>query len=456
MSGLFDTVFQTFKDKLPNISWKFGSVVRTLIVDPLVKLDEAIDSYSSKLEQSYDLQAILDDPAANEEFIDMWLDLLGIVIPSNTASTGTVVLTLNSQEEMTITENVVFSWGDTTLLRVSETTTWGGDSGNPMQFVSPGLYKIEIPVTTDSDFPCNLAHGTPLNWDAAPNTVQEIYVGSPVTGGVTQTAAAKALLLKTALDEPSTCGKSAMLTGLVRNFGPVFSDVLNGPRVVSFGNSGLSVYVKQTELPRIVTIEQIPEKDGNTYTTNINTCGVIKILSVASTGGTELPIETIEQSGDIGDYGSNATITITTENDITGPIKIKVLKYELEADCAEWLNAYQTGSPAKIIVKTPAFAEISMHLHLDGSELNLATAQTIADYVSRSALNATITDSNIDSILNAAGLTRISPTLFSAKILFDSYSNTVTSSGAINLSSVLGKADIPVAMYCSVNDIKAV
>ena len=459
MSTLFDTIFQTLKNKLPNISWKFGSVVRTLVADPLDTIGVEIDSYAAKLESRYDLAAILADPYNHEEELDAWIDRLNIKVPDNSASTGTVIIILTGKEPITIPQGSEFSWGDVAYVSVDETTNWGGVDGIPFKRVSNNLYQIEVAVSSLGAQPVTLTSGSPINWVSAPDRVVDIYVGSAITGGLMLTPEMKAGLVAQALENPSTCGRDAMLVALQRNFGPVITDVLNGPRKIEAGNSSCTAYIKQTELPRDTDIPVTPIDLGDgLLQCTIDTTGVVLISGVHTQSG-ELQMSSVTLNGELGDYGSKATIAFTAPATVTGfeyTYGVRVKRYNVLKGCAEWLNAYQVGSPAKIVAKTPALAELKMQLHIAGEEIGTSLREAIVDYINRSKLNSAITDSHIDTILASAGVVRTAPTLYTAKISYNTYQTTHTNTGSINVASMLGSPDTPVALYCGVNNIEIV
>ena len=61
-SSLFDALLQSMRDRFPKLSWKLGSVIRTLLLEPLVSISDEITKYSDKLANISNIKAFLDDP----------------------------------------------------------------------------------------------------------------------------------------------------------------------------------------------------------------------------------------------------------------------------------------------------------------------------------------------------------------------------------------------------------
>ena len=458
MSTLFDTVYQTLKDKLPSISWKLGSLVRTLVADPLTKIGDEIDNYTEQLEKNYSIETILNDPYNHEDALDQWMERLNIQIPESSPSTGTVIIVVSGSDTFTVSTGSVFTWEDDASVSAVEGTVWGGSTGKPMSRIATGLYQIEVEVTTGSGLPVTLASGSPINWASAPDRVQNVYVGSAITGGYTATPEIKAELIRNALNTPSTCGREAILTALQRGFGPTLVDVAVGQRAINSAETASTIYVKQSEMPRTVNVDAGPEYiEENRIQFTVDTTAVLAVLGVYDQFGNQHKIVETEQNGVLGDFGSYQIIKINKPAaGIYYTFTVRLNRYEVVRSCASWLNAYQTGSPSKVITKIPAKASLKLQLHVDSNGLAPTVRQNIADYINRSKLDTAITDNELDAILTTFGVARTSPTIFTARVLYNDYQTTHTSAGSISLSSLLGSPDTPVAMYCGVSDIEAV
>lgn len=253
MSNIFNTVFQTIKAELPNINWSLGSVVRTLVVDPLAHISDALDSVKAEQAVYNELDVALASPADYEDVLDVWMTRLNIDTPTDTRSTGTVVIARSNAESMTIAAGTVFQWGSEIQLVADSTTTWGMGI-EPLKYkteIPAALYIAEVPVTASTQIPVTLSSGSPINWAGASNDILDVYIGKPVSGGVYLTAESKANLISAHLASPSVCGSDGIRSSLLRKYPTRIVDAQVGDRQARHGCVEVPVYVKQVNLPDI-------------------------------------------------------------------------------------------------------------------------------------------------------------------------------------------------------------
>lgn len=248
MNNMFDVLFQSIKDKFPKLNWKLGSVVRSLIVDPLEQLSADVNSYVAKLTLATDLNNLLNNPVGRDEELDRWLVELGITLPAQPASTGTVAIICDALDpDLIVPAGTEFSWNDGTSLLAAETVT-----GDNLEKYGRNMFRMEVPVTSYSDHTTTLSSGCPLVWGSAPDTVIDIFVATPVSGGLrVNSVQAKAALIRAALQQPLVCGESAILATLIRKFGTTIVDVRVGKNINAPDSSGYvtPLYVKYASYP---------------------------------------------------------------------------------------------------------------------------------------------------------------------------------------------------------------
>jgi hypothetical protein len=246
---MFDVLFQCVKDRFPKLNWKLGSVIRSLLIDPLEKIGSEVDAYSTKLKQNSELQRIIDDPIGKNDELDYWMYQLGLQLPATKSARGEVTLCLSSTDvDFTVPVGAAFTWNDGTLLRAEKAVQVNGKT------VDKDNRTIAVPVISAADIAVDIQEGASVVWDAAPDSVVDMYVSSAITGGLTSDSEnSKAALIRATLVQPSVCGADAILSAMIRKFGTTIVDVKLGP--ISKLSAGLasevSLYIKQRDLPRM-------------------------------------------------------------------------------------------------------------------------------------------------------------------------------------------------------------
>lgn len=261
MSTLFNTLFQTIKEELPNINWSLGSVVRTLVVDPLTHIAEALGKLSTESQVYNELDLAISRPTEYEDVLDAWMARLHIEVPTTSRATGSVKIVRNNNNPMTIEAGTVFQWGSGLQLYAIETSILDADSYE--EVVPAVAYVAEIDVIAGTDLPLSLASGDPINWHGANADISDVYIGKPVAGGVSLTPADKARLLSEALSNPTVAGSTGVRATLLRKFPGTIADVAVGGRQTSSASAHVPVYVKQSQLPEFTSTGKIttPQAD---------------------------------------------------------------------------------------------------------------------------------------------------------------------------------------------------
>ena len=251
MSNLFNTLFQTIKTELPNLNWKLGSAIRTLVVDPLSVMSANIDKAVSAISAVNELDAALAAPSEHEGVLDIWMRKLNIQQQlSATSSTGTIKIVRTNAAPMTIEAGTEFTWDSSVYLVATKTTMWGIAGGSNYDVLVPGsAYVAELTVVATSDYPVSISSGSPINWHGADENVLDVYVANPVTGGVVLNAETKAKLIQGHLESPTMCGSAGVRSAILRKFPNTVADALVGIRTFDRGSCEVPVFIKQNSYP---------------------------------------------------------------------------------------------------------------------------------------------------------------------------------------------------------------
>lgn len=452
MSGMFDILFQNIKDRFPKLNWKLGSVVRSLLVDPLEKIGTDVDLYVNKLVSQLDLETLLDSPVGKEEALDAWMARLNIAEPQVLQATGTVAVLCASDERLTIAEGTAFTWSGDVSLYASEQVTYG-EGSKSFTRVGDSLFLAEIPVISNTDTPVTLDVGSPLNWGSAPDQVIDVYVVSPITGGSAPTVQAKSKLIRAHLSNPTVCGASAIRASLIRKYGAAIVDVELGPSVADNTKAVVPVYIKQSAMPRVTYEQLIPStSEDRGVVFSLDTTGVLTISGIFTDKGDAVVVDSSTQFGVLGDYGSKFVAKINEPTPNTS-YSIRYTVFDTVKKASSWLNSTQCGSPVQLKSKTPVYGKLKMSIDIGGANLDSGTKAAICEYVCSKDLDKGVTDSELREILSSRGYTLGAATVFVADLLHNGEVLTVTQTGAINVTGRLGIDGMPVALYCSIDNI---
>lgn len=389
MSTIFNTLFNTIKAELPNLNWKLGSVIRTLVVDPLVHISDTLDKLTTDQSRYNELDVALNDPSNHEDVLDMWLAKLNLNVLNEYAApaSGIVRIVRNNADPMTIEAGTSFQWGSSVTLLADSTTIWSiNGPGNKYDTAAAGsVYIADIPVTSGTNSSLTLASGSPINWPTADDGVVEVYLATSITGGGLLSADKKASIIRAFLANPTVCGSNGVKASLLRKFPQELVDAQVGYRQVTDCAASVPVYIKQTNYPDIGTSGQITASDT--------------------------------------------------------------------ADAVAWLNSKQVGSPFKFYGKSPVYGFLSLAINLGESFASEAMLAEICSYINQSPLNATLTDTGISDILRKYSVELQSPITYVADVFNGTANYSVTQTGSLSLIGVTGTSEAPYALYCDMNSI---
>ena len=462
-SSLFDALLQSMRDRFPKLSWKLGSVIRTLLLEPLVSISDEITKYSDKLANISNIKASLDDPQNHEAELDYWIKMLGIPLPEASPATGTIVLKTSSNKPLTVASGTRFSWDDSVTVYASKRYDLGVDQ--PFIELAPGVYTAEIGVTSGAYGTAYLKSGTPLNWETAPDSVKDIYVKSPIGGGVVIDAKLKAEVIKSTLTAPTICGADSIRSALISRYPGVICDAYVGGKKTSSSRCIVPLYIKQS-YPPTSDLTDIPEASVDVNTAKgciairINTEGALQVLEVGTAGGVPVVADRRTQIGVIGDSGSYLEIE-TSQFGASDYLKSKltfqarVLRYPAALAAIAWLNDSQRGLPYMVHGEAPAYAELKLQIDTEGADIPVAAKEEICEYINKTQLNETITDTAVVNILEKYGVSVSSAILYIANVTYLEDHFSIRQTGSMSLFGRLGLGETPIAAYCYVNDIES-
>lgn len=449
MDNLFDVILQGIKDSFPKLNWKLGSVIRTLLVDPLTEIGEEVSSYVDAATENLDIEAVVNDPVGKDEALDMWMTRLGIAIPEATPSSGTLAILRSDNEKMTIPAGMSFGWGDDIIVYASERTEW-----NPTDYkqIAEGVYLAEIGVTTDVGSAISIGANEPMNWTNAPDAVTDVYVSSPICGGHDNSAQEKADLIRATLTSPGTFGAESIKSALVRKYGNVIADASLGYRTTVKGINQVPVFIKQSAEPAKLDREVTPVlSSSGDLVLKVDTSAVVRILGVWTANGVEVTPKTTIQAGELGSTGSFCTITLDNPG-ILLKYRVSLVQYSEAKAAIDWLNGTQTCLPFQMAAKLPVYCSIHLNLNVGGEDISSAAKADICGYINQSKLGGTLSSANIQTILSSYNYTLRAPVTFVGTVTTES--GTTDSSTQVGSFVYTGQFNTaPVAMYCSVENI---
>ena len=467
MNSLFDVLLQCVKDKFPLLTWKLGSVVRSMLIDPLTSISEETDLYVEKLRALTDLQGLLDNPVGREDEIDYWLSQFGLSLPEERLSAGEVTLVLSSLDPFSIPEGSDFSWSNGIVLRSQRQVSISATSSD-VSMGAAGLYHVKVPVQSVGAA-LSLDAGAPVSWSSAPAQVVDMFVSSAITGGVSRDPLqVKVNLIRGAITQPAMCGADAIRASLIRKYGETIVDVALGAREKTNADVVVPMYVKQYSLPTTVStrvegvLQPADDTDGQNYMAlTMPAVGLAYIQKITDESSGEVA-EIVKTQLKYTDSGEQLTILVAAPTD-TANSEIATSRYYLvEASVFEhirtagsWLNSTQCGSPFKMVIHSPVYAKVKMQLNVGVSEINTGALEDLCDYINGSKLGVTLSDAAVREILNKHGYTLRSAVLYVADVRSVLTTTAVSRTGSLTFDGISNIQTMePVAAYCSFEDIK--
>lgn len=442
--SLRTVILQELKSKFPFMTWKLGSLVRELVVEPLASLGDVLDAYVQQAEAGLDVLTICQSPSQYHEEITAWVNRLGLSETTSRASTGIVAILSSTGESMTIDEGTFLSWRGDISLRVVRTYTF--DEDHPYTKLGEDSFLAEIEVESSGADGVAISLGAPLGWEGAPDHVYDIYTASPISGGAAlMSDQAKAELILNALSPASFTGDMCISQALKRNFP---SDVVNAKTVKKTADApyNVNLYIKPSTPPTSILLASNAFLEDSKVKVTIPGVGLLSVNKVVNSLNAVCPIVSMSVDGSIGDSGSSVTLEIQEANP-GDELSIYCTGFKVLSDCAYWLNAEQQGLPFNYIVKVPAVATIGISLNTSETvPTNVKIA--IQQYINDKPLDTAVTDSEISAILQQYNIPVTGSHLYTATLSNATGAGSLTTSvGGVSPSGSIWAVGRPVAMY---------
>lgn len=454
--SLRSVILQEVKAKFPSIDWKLGSVVRELVVEPLAKLGDILDSYVNKAKTSLDVSSICNQPERYEEELDAWLERLNIVPVQSAQSTGTVRIMRTNPEDLTIAAGTLFTWDDSVGLYVEDTY-------NVTRYPNPLLtnniiyrsyddvvFSVDIPVTCSEYSNASLGSGAPLNWQGAPTDVYDIHVGSAVSGGSGSVGASeKARLIADALTPDSLTGEACVRKILRRNFPSIVKDVVMGDKDIKKPYA-VSLYIKPVNSIREFDIST----DFVNGKANIDGCGVYSVLGVYDGENRAQTGVSVKYPDDLGENGSKVSIELLSSVN-SGKYTVRVLGFPEYPELAAWLDAESKATPFSFSLKTPAVVLVKMNMRIIGDD-NPGAKTIIADAINDLSINSGLSDTIVEQIVGQYNIGLVNAIAYSMNVYDKSRNFVKTSFKSVSPESLRYTVNSPIVTYSQTNLIEMI
>ena len=451
-NSLRSIIIQELRARFPDIDWKLGSLVRELVVEPLAKLGDILDSHIKKAESVMDLEGIQNYPAEHKEEIDTWMTRLGLHGFEAKESTGAIAIVSETGEPMTVLAGTVFSWGDDEISLVADTTKLWGGNGEPYNKQGEGVYVAEINVTGLSEQGGSLSSGIPINWVGAPKHVYDIYTKTAITGGrPEQSYQEKADMIVNALSIKSFVGEECISNALQRKFPGEVVDavVLADKRTRNIGE--VTLCVKPFNPPYTTSAPDIikTDKDGRTYV-RVVANSVAKIIDVHDSHNIPCPIVEVRRVED----GNNAVLYAYISGARDGDKAI--VYYEgmpIIDTCNKWLQQSVQGLPFIYNVVAPQVVVLSLHIPTNDT-ISVAAKTAIQSYINAKPLDATVADNEIIALLRDYGITVTGNIIYSTAVDNNTKTQAVSATmGGVSATGDLWSDGRAVALYTYIDKI---
>lgn len=419
-------IIQELRTRFPAVSWKLGSLAREMIVEPLAKLGDLLDSYIQVAESRLDIESMCKNPTGNKDSIDMWMAKLGLSDIEGRQSKGSIIIMSETGEDMTVLQGTVFTWGDDSISLVAdETTTWGTKGKSYIKY-GEGAYAAEFSVATIDSNGCSVSQGASLNWEGAPNHVYDIYTSSAITGGRAERSyQEKATLILDTLSTKSLSGEECIAGALRRQFPGEVADVVVLPNTGTTSIGTVNICVKPINPPAGIVLDATVHEDANGSYIILGTTGITGIGTVVDKYGSICPIDKYElQEG-----GYKVSISGVRPGDT---VSAHCQGFQVIQSCSDWINDFVHGLPFKYNVLTPKVDVISIHIPTTDN-INTEAKVALQSYINSKPLDSGITDSEVAAILSDYGVSVTGGIIYNTSTINDAGSvSTVTTMGSTN------------------------
>ena len=454
--SLRSVLIQELRTKFPAVSWKVGSLVRELVIEPLARIGDILETYIQQSEARLDITTALDDPTNNKDTIDLWMDRLGLGEFEGKPSSGSIAIMSESMEDMTILQGTVFTYGADEISLITDATITAGSDGTGYKKCGEGAYLVEVPVTSADTESGYISPGVPVNWVGAPQHVYDIYTATSISGGrPAQSYIEKAELIRDALSMKSFVGEECIKGALRRAFPGEIADT----RVVQTNSTStpaaVNICVKPSSPPSTFDINAMTSQDtvnGPIYVT-INNPGILRITDVLASDEESRQVNIVRVDKSPLDNGGTAHTIILSGVEPSALVTVKCEGSAVIGRCGAWLNQSVQGLPFKYNVLLPCIATLSLRIPSNDT-INIGAKSAIQAYVNSKAMDSEITDADIVSILREYGINTTGSIIYSKTVSNGSGAESmVTTVGSVRSSSSGNSDGKPTAVFTFIDKI---
>jgi hypothetical protein len=398
-----DFVFTSLKKKLPTINWNLGSMVRELIVTPLVTVADLLSDKLTEQINATSIQNMLKYPETYEDKINSVFTSLGLTAGDTVKARGTVTIHTNSKEPTAIPSGTVFYYNDTAIT-TSDTVKPSfiptvDPYYTPLRQIANNSYVFDVPVEVNY-LSTTLTAGTPVSWNEAPEDVYNIVISSPLSGGkINITLQEKVDMIRDYI-APNVI---TLNDGINKTLRAALTDyVVNASFAKDITATNKSyLYVKTLKVPgnyyKTVTCAR---QENGTYSVEFDEIGVLDVLAIYHDNK---PV-TISKK-EVSTNRVNCTIVCDSEQAL---INVDVQLYGMSdlKIVQDYLDGYTLGTPITIEVIPPDVYTLELEFTYTGRVLSTAAISTIVDEIQSKPMNPVINDNTLENILvkNGANL----------------------------------------------------
>lgn len=408
MSDISDFIFTSIKNKLPDVNWNIGSMIRELIASPIVSVAETAVECFNKQASAVSIRSYVEDPDNYQEDIEqLYLDL-GFIEGRAKESTGTVTIFTNSSDVLPVFSGTAFTFGDHVVYASSDVFPALTNDTNETRFVQlrtigVSSYAFDVPVSS-MYLNVYLSEGTLLSWAEAPDYVYNIMVSSGISGGrASTTLKEKAEKIKDYVS-PHIVSMDDGMTKLLRtNLPDIVVDAKFAKDHDSYGTSYL--YIKTRKMPSMYTREAVAQRvEDGLYKISYSSYGVIDLVSVLK-GSEVLNVKSYSVKH------NKVEALVTLSGDATETVTLQLTGLEDCSKVQEFLDGYFIGSPYRVEVKAPTILLIGCQFKYTG-DLAGIDINMICESIQEYTLNEIPNDTKISGILSTIGATLDGPVTF--------------------------------------------
>lgn len=399
--NIAEFIFTNIRKKLPTINWNLGSVVRELIVTPLVTAADIVNNALAKQTNAFSVDSYIKEPEIYADNINQLFYDLDLQDNPVIEATGVITILTTSNTPSAVYQNTTMYYNDIPITVASDVfpglVNDGVDNFAQLRQIGYKSYAFDVPVVATGVSAC-LTIGTPIIWHEAPEDVYAITVTSPVSGGrTTMSLLEKALKIKDYLAPSVVTLNEGILKLLKSKLSDIVVDAAFAQDVVTDAHTTY-LYVKTKKAPGyyIKSVEGARTSSG-LYNITGKVPGLVDVKAVFK----DNKIVNIQQL-----QIENNNIYCLVECDstaLTESFDIQVYGISDAEIIQGTIDNYFLGSPYKLEVKAPDIFNVTLDFAYTGAEITNIDVNNICEYIQNMPMNSQISDSTLDQLLNTYG-----------------------------------------------------